>query len=70
MTACERIEVFKGKRSGQWFWRHVAKNGQTRSVSEAYTRERDAVRAARAAMRRPPTGLFKSLPPDGRLLPL
>ena len=49
-----RIEVFPGKRRGEWFYRVVSVNGQTLSVSEAFTRRRDAHRAAYRLLTNPP----------------
>lgn len=55
-----RIEVFPGKRRGEWFYRVVSVNGQTLCTSEAFTRKRDAQRAA--------TRLFTNPPRDVRVL--
>lgn len=42
-----KLEVFKG-RSGEWFVRLVARNGQTVVVTEGYTRKASAIRSARS----------------------
>tara|TARA_Y100000034_G_scaffold134224_1_gene202020 strand:+ start:1308 stop:1508 length:201 start_codon:yes stop_codon:yes gene_type:complete len=34
-----RVERFNGRTRNQWYWRVVAKNGQTLLVSESYTRK-------------------------------
>lgn len=41
------VEVFPGKRQNDYYFRSKAANGETVTISEGYTREDDAVRAAR-----------------------
>lgn len=49
-----RIEVFPGRRRGEWFYRVVSVNGQKLATSEAFTRRRDAHRAALRLFTNPP----------------
>lgn len=37
----DRLEIFQGE-DDQWYWRRVARNGETISQGEAYTRKDDA----------------------------
>lgn len=49
-----RIEVFPGQRTGEWYYRVVSVNGRTLCTSEAFTRRRDALRAAKRLKSNPP----------------
>jgi uncharacterized protein YegP (UPF0339 family) len=49
-----RIEVFQGARTGDWYFRVASVNGRTICTSESYTRRRDALRAARRIAANPP----------------
>lgn len=48
------FEVFLGRNGHSWYWHEKSRNGQIKSVSEAYTRKSSAKRAAARKVKETP----------------